>query len=577
MNLEHKSCFSTHVNHTLINVHSMVNPSTNIMVDWITWAETKNSKQNERHRIDRKARWFSIKQQGQSIPSHQPDLELIVHDRFKELCNPHPEMYRVPGAPTDYPSFVSFIGRTSVGKSSLIRAMILMGIATRRNFITYDGKVPESSVVRLFQVLQDKEVDWPVGRSNITENLKDPTTFGVHLYRDEGNKPGLDRCRSGLGDVGRKDERFPLLFADCEGFGAGRAITNAERHASTEAKPTTESSESDETGIDSTIHEASTSSTRRMAIRGIYRYPVTASSYNDGKKDGIELFYARFLYAVSDVVVFVMNVDAEIREQLIDVLEWAACSVYKSVNYSTGKSLIIVRHLSNMHRPEYLKQDVLKRQFLNHDGPPLWDDSPVLAEFRDRFNKTANLLQKIDDNKSLYNALFQEIDCWYIPDKIQVAAELDILVEQWVGLRTKIDMGLQLARAARKKNHELYTVPNYAQILKAAFEHFSSSDKPFDFYEASGRSNPNPQSMDGHLANFICHVTEYWNAHEDEENINSIAPAMISDIVVTALLTWTWRKFEGKHSWSRSYPIYSDNDGNCGVDAHVFSSPQDFP
>jgi hypothetical protein len=68
-----------------------------------------------------------------------------------------------------------------------------------------------------------------------------------------------------------------LLFADCEGFGAGTATTSTIR--------LTEAIEDEEDGI--------------------VRLPIEAPCYNNGNRNGIDLFYAKVLYAISNVIVFV--------------------------------------------------------------------------------------------------------------------------------------------------------------------------------------------------------------------------------------------------------------------------------
>jgi hypothetical protein len=525
----------------------MLNPAANLMVNFITHSEKLKHRQRSLHRKDKKARWFSIRRLGNS----QSDHELLVHNRFNSLCDPTNSGNA--DTKTHFPSIVSFIGRTSAGKSSLISSMLLMGLAQKQGLISDSGEIPDSNVTKLIQTLENRNGDWPVSRSSVDGQLKDPTTFGVHLYRDGRRTP--QRASSNLSEIGARTEQFPLLFADCEGFGAGYAMTNAERNAETDTavSDTVESSDGD-SAVSPVTDESESGcyprGQRHSAFNGIFRYPIQPSCYNENTKIGVELFYARFLYAMSDIVVYVMNVDSEIRQQLIDVLEWAASSVYKSLNYSTGKSLIIVRHMSNTHKSEYLNPDILSRELLQHTGD-LCDDSLILKEFREKFNKSSSVYHRIQDNESLYNALFDEISCRYIPHKDQVSSEPEILVRQWAGLRTKIDLRLQHARTRRRDHHELYNVPDFLHIIQAAFEHFSSSDQPFDFYLASGRANPNPKSMDGHVANFIRHATDYWANHAGASGIDQKIPEMIIDTVLAAMLIWTWRTFEGKRARCR--------------------------
>ena len=68
------------------------------------------------HQRDEQARWFHIRRDH----FHgRPDL--FIYDRFIQLCDP------TKSGNTDtkrhYPSFVSFVGDTSVGKSTLVKVL----------------------------------------------------------------------------------------------------------------------------------------------------------------------------------------------------------------------------------------------------------------------------------------------------------------------------------------------------------------------------------------------------------------------------------------------------------------------
>jgi hypothetical protein len=84
-----------------------------------------------------------------------------------------------------------------------------------------------------------------------------------------------------------------------------------------------------------------------------------------------------------------------------------------------------------------------------------------------------------------------------------------------------------------------YNVPALAHILTRAFEHFTTFEKPFDFYLASRRDNPNPQLMQDHVANFLRHA---FKCEGDVKTTNQ----MIYEVTSTALLIYTYRFYEGR-------------------------------
>lgn len=121
---------------------------------------------------------------------------------------------------------MSFVGDTSVGKSTLVCAMLMSGRSSSLNPILADSYLSG----KLDSLIE--EVFWEKGYGSVTrsaniEHLSDPTTFGVRLYPDIGS--GMFEEVNKM-PFGAKDAaQYPILFSDCEGFGAGEALTNAER------------------------------------------------------------------------------------------------------------------------------------------------------------------------------------------------------------------------------------------------------------------------------------------------------------------------------------------------------------
>jgi len=273
-----------------------------------------------------------------------------------------------------------------------------------------------------------------------------------------------------------------------------------------------------------------------------YQYRVTAPCYGKKGKDGIDLFYARFLYAVSDVIVFVTKDDTKMMTQLQAVLEWASKAVYKSVNHPSRKTLIIVRHKSELHKTEFYDEGNLAAKYLeNHPKQWTLPDTP-LKKFVDDYNASEpDFRRRITTNQRLYEILFRKIICWYVPSKDNPKVRSYNLVRQWAGLRIRIDLAAREEQRVGNAANMKYNVPEMSRILTKAFTHFTTSEGPFDFYLAARRDNPNPETMGSHLGNFLRHAYEYGDKGHGE-NSEKVSKMLI-DVVMGALLTWTFRRF----------------------------------
>ena len=120
------------------------------------------------------------------------------------------------------------------------------------------------------------------------------------------------------------------------------------------------------------------------------------------------------------------------------------------------------------------------------------------------------------------------------------------LVRQWAGLRSRIEGAVVDEQRIGSIANMKYNVPEMSRVLGKAFEHFTSSEYPFDFYLAARRDNPNPESMGSHLGNFLRHAYQQSDASDGS---STALEKMVMDVVAMSLLTWTLRRFQqGEHA-----------------------------
>lgn len=497
----------------------MADPLPELFVKVVTHSEADTQRLRQLHEQDENARWLKIRRDDAGRP------DLFIYDRFMQECDRSQSGNKE--TTHHYPSFVSFIGDTSVGKSTLVRAMLVLGRLYSLSSSSADQSFSDEAAIDELRLIKEEGTYGPVTRSGNIGHLTDPTTSGVHLYRDVGKAMFKDSHRASTHP--ERSTQYPMLLVDCEGFRAGEAMTNAERMES-------------EPGVDSRGRFLSTvanhrgrSASRRKNL--LSQIPVLAPCYGSSGKDGVDLFYARFLYAISDVIVFVTKEDQRIQFELNRVLEWASAAVLKSVNHPSRKTLIIVRNMPSFHDPALYKRDGLEEIYLR-GHPNLWDDSPILQEFVEGYNRQEEKFERrITSNRRLYEVLFYKITCCYIPRAKEVMGQSHELFDQYKELRSVIELSVRDGNKLRERSFMKYNVPTLSHILNRAFQHFSNSEEPFDFYLAARGDNPNPKSMPDHLANFLRHTSEYSS---NNGSIND----MVIDVITISLVVYTQRLFE---------------------------------
>ncbi|KAL9058263.1 MAG: hypothetical protein Q9162_001862 [Coniocarpon cinnabarinum] len=516
----------------------MINPVPALYVSAITHTEKDKEKQRRLHEQDHIAQWFVLKPQaGDYAPPR-----LCLTDRYRQLCDPGEAT--AGWASKVYPGFISFIGDTQMGKSTLVRAMILMGLLdaseTSDKAMGHSGldrDITPTSVDMSCNLASLKQIlcaqaAFPVSRSKNIDDMNQPTSHGVHLYKDS-TTVWSDQVTTNGKHVQRET---PILFADCEGFRASTTRTNAEgsnlsrsgssasrrsgvmgpllndkkethgRRARSSSGSANRSTGSSEQYLSAQTGPAETSF--RSSLSYLSEHTIQAPSYANRGKTGLDVFYARFLYAISDVIVFVVKADGSVFHELQRLMEWALKAVNMAVNRLPHKTLVVVRNCERLHDAELYDPSVLKQKMFT-GLPVLWEGSSPLKEYRDGHNANASSFSsKIHTNEDFFSHFFQDIKVSYIPNIYRVE-KTDELYAQYKKLRIQLIKASQDSQARRSRIWMQYSVPTLTQILTRAFEHFRVSDSPFDFYMAARNDNPNPTSIAGHIANFLRHTHDF--------------------------------------------------------------------
>jgi len=511
----HETCWDSHLpkSRKQAERHKMINLLPQLFVSAVTYSESDKEKQRFLHEQDATARWFDIE-----ISQHD-DARLRIYDRFSQLCDPKGSGNKENTS--QYPVFVSFIGHTCVGKSTLLRAMLLMGkLNLDDTSSSSSGSQGQNNAAKLTELLSTDAIG-PVTRSGNLDDLTKPTTRGVHLYREDSEN----------GSSSRKVER-PLLFADCEGFRGGIATTNSEKYSRSSStgrqrlrsrSPLAALTKRDDRG------EHFLESPYYAAPDAIADLPIKAASYGSSGKKGVELFYARFLYAISNVVVFVTKDDTTFSEDLTHLFEWAASAVFKSVNNPSRKSLIIVRNMAASHDKRFYDKGFLRSTYFT-GLKNLWEGSSELKDFVHMYNSQQDRNERfIRSNNDLFRLFFDSISCCYIPDVRNVRGEPDELFNQYRNLRNEIIHAPQDDQLTKSPTWMKWNVPTLTHIINRAFDHFRTSDGPFDFYDAARNDNASPSSTSDHIANFLRHAYE---SSYQSGNVNGLISEVISICLV---------------------------------------------
>ncbi|KAK3377268.1 hypothetical protein B0T24DRAFT_666036 [Lasiosphaeria ovina] len=558
--------------------HSEMDPRYFLFVDAVMQSEKDMDKFDSLQSLDRLARWFSVNR------VRDEEAQLWLYDRFTRLCDPG----RTGNIDKEshFPTFVSFIGSTTAGKSTILRAILLLGLldasaaddgeASSNNNLDGGSRgggrtnITTERMGHIIKQVRDGKHQLPVPKSGVLDHKTSPTTFGVHLYRDENQLPPptalAHRRTTGFntsyayGGTASDKPKYPLLLVDCEGFEAGEAPPIAMQQA--------EPDDDDDAGL--------------------LKLPITAPCYGQRGQGGVDLFYARVLHAISDVIVYITQGD-NIMHNLQKILEWAAAAVDKSYNQPTRKTLIIVRNkerdfleAEEIDGEAPMTDDQLEQLYLYSHAEVLWKGSTVLTEFVRKHNALVRPEDRIEDNAQLYAVLFHRIRVCWIPDRGERGAASPARVERvyrhFRGLRAHIEAAAVEEQTLRARSFAQYNVPALAHILGEIFEHFRANEGPLDFFLATRGNNPSPSNMAEHIANFL-RLTLGQEQEQQQQDGGIAEPDKIDCAVVSAValafLIRVRRTFtnvqapqdmfdrELKSSWTEAVELYIEKYEPC--------------
>lgn len=496
-------------------------------IEQIMYSESNEVRQQQHHISDREALWFSVNHAGWTSP-RGPEPCLQVSQRFEKLWQSQANLLQ---GTQKFPSFVSFVGPTGVGKSTLVRAMMMTGAVEDMRHQQLASRTSD-------HWLNERRV-WecrtrgPVTRANHATLQMKPTSEGVHLYQDST----IQRVR--YDEQGRDAENVTILLADCEGFNADTTLTSAARTQLNNAlTPPRGMRRSDSVSSQSTFRASSVEPPEANEVRANLRYhriiPIEAPHLRKRGRDGAELFYARYLYAFSDVVTFVTDKLQSLGSELRKFLEWIARAEKSALPPRSPRTLIVVINKADTHSDQYYSESFLKDQMFNDlANQRIWESSEELQSLKDKHDKPIlSRVGRITDNMMFFRLFFQDVRICYIPQRGKDPEQGDQrLYAQYQVLRHMIVKGSKEGQAARSSSYSRYDVPQVAHLLDKAFDHYATSDEPFDFHAAARRDNPTPISLAGHISNLLRHTKT------DPRDFDRIA-----DLLAVNLLTHEFRE-----------------------------------
>ncbi|OCL08712.1 hypothetical protein AOQ84DRAFT_339905 [Glonium stellatum] len=389
------------------------------------------------HLADEQSKWFGWSRDGSNENQNEPAL--VEFDAYTNLMAGSASA----DAPPKYPQLVSFIGQTSAGKSTLIKMLV-----EHEEYRSDSGgtlKLPS-----------------PVVGS--TTNDKVPTSADVHLYADPATY------------LGQK----PILYADCEGLGAGEvdpvATTSYKFFQGESTK-----------GL---VAKYSASRTRRLEWADPRQNPLTCT-----RQFAVGDLYPRLLYSFSDVVVFVSKNAKTFQSTLERLLNWGSRSLEMSVNQPALPHAIIAFNATSIGVDE-------SEWDIESATKSLLDEATYSLDPKLGVHSLIGLAEGWKGRKQI-KTVHDLLKCYYSSFsvvRIPIGGRYNLLGDQLRKLHTRIRDCCENSYNAKRQGHMLLSSNAFNIYMRFAFDHFAGAlNEPFNFANVSLKLNPIPQDFGGHV------------------------------------------------------------------------------
>lgn len=388
------------------------------------------------HLRDENTKWFGVR--------HGHDGQLVLEDfgRYTSVFATEPAV--LSHRHRQYPQLVSFIGSTNAGKSSLVRALIA------RAGSYGDGSMPEFSS--------------PVVGSPLHDSV--PTSGDVHLY----------------GDPSTVRERYPLLFADCEGLEGGERLPAGPKIC--------RSRFSWESGDESAVQP-----TRQRPLRW------ACTEQMNRREFAVTNLYPRILYAFSDCIVFVLKNPKTFQSiALTKLLDWAAVAMERSMNRATRPHCVVVLNASDvgLRNEDWDVEHATKT--LLADVEDALDPVRGVPKFRMLADRWRHLGKRIDTAQDLILCFYSSFRAIRVPSTPHYRA-----IDRQIGrLDDVLREACRGSADTKRRIRMLLTAEEQQVYLSRCFDHYASRlDTAFDFTQVALRDRPIAQGFDRHALEFI--------------------------------------------------------------------------